>query len=153
MTLESEIDILRRVSFFADFPLDPLKLIAFSAETHAYADKAVLFKEGDVADSGLVVMQGRVDLVRYDAGAPHILTSLGPSNLVGELALIIETTRSARAVSHGPSRVLIIRRAMFRRVLAEYPIIAETLHSRIAQRLVKLAPELGRLAKDLEEGR
>jgi len=153
MTLESDIEILKKVGFFQEFQPDPLRLLAFSADSREYADRAVLFDEGDIADCGYIVISGRIDLTRTEDGQHRLLMTLGPSNLIGELALIIDTTRNARAVSIGRSRVMLIRRSTFRRVLHEYPDIAAILHERIAGRVGGLAPELDRIRRDLEEGR
>jgi CRP-like cAMP-binding protein len=153
MTLESDIDILKKVGFFHEFQPDPLRLLAFSADSREYADRAVLFDEGDIADCGYIIISGRIDLTRTEDGQQRLLMSLGPSNLIGELSLIVDTTRNARAVSIGRSRVMLIRRSTFRRVLHEYPDIAAILHERIAERLGGLVPELDRIRRELEEGR
>jgi CRP-like cAMP-binding protein len=153
MTLESDLEILRKVGFFQDFQPEPLRLLAFSAETRDYADRAILFNEGDAADGGYVVMSGRIDLNRTENGQNRILMSLSPSTLIGELALIIETIRTSRAVSMGRSRVLHIPRATFWRVLTEYPEIAATLFDKIGGRLGSLAPELDRIRASLEDER
>jgi CRP-like cAMP-binding protein len=153
MTLESDIEILKKVGFFQEFQPDPLRLLAFSADSREYADRAVLFDEDDVADCGYVVISGRIDLTRTENGQHRLLMSLGPSNLIGELALIIDTVRTTRAVSIGRSRVMLIRRSTFRRILHEYPEIAATISATIAERLSAMAPEMDRIRAELEGGR
>jgi CRP-like cAMP-binding protein len=153
MTLESDIEILKKVGFFQEFQQDPLRLLAFSADSREYADRAVLFDEDDIADCGYVVISGRIDITRTENGRQRMLMSLGPSNLIGELALIIDTTRSARAVSVGRSRVMLIRRSTFRRILHEYPDIAGIIYDKIAARLGSMTPDLDRIRRELEEGR
>jgi len=153
MTLESDIEILKKVGFFQEFQTDPLRLLAFSADSREYADRAVLFDEGDIADCGYVVISGRIDLTRTEGGQHRQLLSLGPSNLIGELALIIDTTRPARAVSVGRSRVMLIRRSTFRRILHEYPEIAGIISAKIATRLDGMVPDMDRIRIELEDGR
>ena len=153
MTLESDIETLKKVEFFQEFQPDPLRLLAFSADSREYADRAVLFDEDDAADCGYVVISGRIDLTRTENGKHRLLMSLGPSNLIGELALIIDTTRNARAVSVGRSRVMLIRRSTFRRVLYEYPDIAAVISDKIAGRLSGMTPEIDRIRQELEGGR
>jgi CRP-like cAMP-binding protein len=153
MTLESDIEILKKVGFFQEFQPDPLRLLAFSADSREYADRAVLFDEDDIADCGYVVISGRIDLTRTENGHHRLLMSLGPSNLIGELALIIDTTRTSRAVSIGRSRVMLIRRSTFRRILYEYPDIAGVISAKIADRLGGMVPEMDRIRKELEGGR
>ena len=145
MTLEGDIDILRRVPFFSGLPAEPLKLLAFSADARELADGSVLFRAGDPADEGHVVMEGRIELVRERDGGRQVLERLGPATLIGELALIVGTERPATAVASGRTRVLSIRRPLFRRMLTEYPDIAVAIRDQIAARLGGLAPEIGRI--------
>ncbi|MFX9089355.1 hypothetical protein ABTN55_19480, partial [Acinetobacter baumannii] len=70
--------------------------------------------------------------------------------LIGELALIVDTVRPARAISIGRSRVLMIRRPTFKRVLTEYPDIAEILKRRLSDRLTCIAPDLDRIRARLD---
>lgn len=151
MTLERDIDLLKSVPFFEGIPAEPLKLIAFSADSREVADGQFLFTAGDTAEGGYVVVEGRIDLVDEGKTPPKVLERLGPGALIGELALIVETTRPATAIAVGPARVLVVRRSLFRRMLGEYAEIAVTLRDRIAERLGALAPEIGRI-RDLMEG-
>lgn len=150
MTLESDIEILKQVEFFHEFQSEPLRLLAFSAEGREFADRAIVFNEGDFADCGYVIISGRIDLTRSDNGQQTLLMSLGPSNLIGELALIVDTVRPTRAISIGRSRVMMIRRPTFRRVLTEYPDIAAILSARLTDRLAGLGPDLDRIRATLD---
>lgn len=149
MTLERDIDLLGHVPFFAGIPLEPLKLIAFSADSREFADKARVFAAGDPAEGGLILIDGRIDLVDDSETPPRLLERLTPGALIGELPLIVETARPVTAVSVGRSRVLVVRRALFRRMLEEYPEIAVTLRDRLAARLAALGPEIGRIGADM----
>lgn len=149
MTLERDIELLRAVPFFEGIPAEPLKLLAFSAEARDLADKTVLFSLGDDADGGMIVIDGRIDLVD-DRTAPAVVKErLGPGALIGELALIVETRRPVTAIAVGRARVLVVRRSLFRRMLSEYPEITQRLRDHIAERLATLSPEIGRIAASL----
>ena len=145
MSLERDIDLLKSVPFFDGIPAEPLKLIAFSADSREIEDGRFLFSAGDAAEGGLIVVEGRVDLVDEAKTPPKVLERLGPGSLIGELALIVETKRPTTAIAVGRARVLAVRRSLFRRMLGEYPEIAVTLRDRIAERLASLAPEIGRI--------
>jgi len=149
MTLERDIDLLKNVPFFDGIPPEPMKLIAFSADARDYADKTRLFSAGDDAEGGLVVIEGRIDLVDERQDPPRVVERLGPGSLIGELALIVDTLRPTAAVSVGRSRVLAVRRSLFRRMLGEYPEIAVTLRDRIVERLTTLSPEIERVARHM----
>jgi CRP-like cAMP-binding protein len=142
MTLERDIEVLRRVPLFADLPSEPLKLLAFSAEARYLGDRTTLFLQGDRADSSFVVVSGRIDLKR----GTRLVASAPPGALIGEVALVIEAERPASAIAAGPSTVIEIRRQTFRRVLEEYPEVVRALQHRLAARLAALSPDLAAAA-------
>ncbi len=62
MALDDDIALMARVPLFASLGDEPVRLLAFSAETRFLRAGDVLFKEGQAADSGYVVAAGRVTL-------------------------------------------------------------------------------------------
>lgn len=149
MSLDRDLDLISNVSFFAGIPAEALKLIAFSADPRDFADRARLFSSGEIAEGGLLIIEGRVDLVDERANPPKVVDRLGPGSLIGELALITETRRPVSGIANGPVRALFVRRALFRRMLEGYPDIAALLEGRIAERLTKLSPQIGRIGEKL----
>ncbi|MER2604978.1 MAG: Crp/Fnr family transcriptional regulator [Siculibacillus sp.] len=147
MTLERDIDILTSIPFFEGIPMEPMKLLAFSADPRDFADKARIFSSGDVADGGYVILDGRIDLVDERKTPPKVVERLGAGVLLGETALIVETRRPVSAIAVGSCRVLGIRRALFRRMLEGYPEVAALLQARIADRLTALSPEIERIGE------
>lgn len=146
-SLANDIDLLRRVPILSGFGDEPLKLIAFSAEDREVDDGRVLFEAGDRADGGWIVATGQVDLTTADG---VVLESIGPGGLIGEIALITETQRPARAVAVGRSRLIMIRRALFRRVLSEFPELASQLARVVASRITQTAGNLTPIADRLD---
>lgn len=150
MALEQDIDLLRRVPLFAGLTDEPLRLIAFSAETRDFPDGAVIFREQEPADSAFLILSGSVELVRERGGGRQVLSKFEAGELLGEIALITDTTRPAKAVAAGPVRVNVIRRSTFRRVLEEYPQVAVRLRDEFLTRLARLTPDLASLAQRFE---
>jgi CRP-like cAMP-binding protein len=155
MSLTSDIDLLKRVSFFNDFDNDQLRLLAFGAEMRAYRAKQVIFRQGDLADSGFVITEGQVRMTISANGFDVQSQILGAGSLIGEMALMAETRRSAMATAIEDVRVIQIRRVTFRRVMDEYPELAATIHDRVAGRLAGLVGDLelvrSKLGDDSEE--
>jgi CRP-like cAMP-binding protein len=147
MTLEQDIEVLRQVPIFAALSAETLRLLAFSAEPREFIDGNVIFREGDPAESAFVVMSGQVDLIRERIKSKTVLASLGPGALIGELALMIQTTRPNKALAVGKVRCQVIRRATFLRVLEEFPQYALSLRQQLAARLGGLAPEIAQIAQ------
>nr|WP_321455214.1 cyclic nucleotide-binding domain-containing protein [uncultured Cohaesibacter sp.] len=149
MSLTSDIVLLKQVSFFRDFDDDQLRLLAFGAEMRAYRAKQVIFRQGDLADSGFVITEGQVRMTISQNGFDQQSQILGPGSLIGEMALMAETRRSAMATAIENVKVIQIRRVTFRRVMDEYPDLAATIHDRIAGRLAGLVDDLERVRSKL----
>jgi CRP-like cAMP-binding protein len=65
--------------------------------------------------------------------------------LLGETAMLVETTRAATAVAREPSSVMKLTREVVLRVLSEFPDSALALRRVIAERLRDVTGELGRV--------
>ncbi|WP_237152958.1 Crp/Fnr family transcriptional regulator [Oryzibacter oryziterrae] len=134
MSLENDIHLLGQVPILSDFSEDKLRLLAFSSENRSYRDGQRLFAAGDRADCAFIVSQGQVALSPPDNAA--LPTSIvGPGEIIGELSLIVDGERPYSAVARGAVTVIQIRRPLFRRMLDEFPEIAESLQQRIAEGL------------------
>lgn len=138
MSLERDIDILGDVALFADLSRDQLRLLAFGAERRTLRGGEYLFRADARADAGFVIVSGEVELVREGAAGRKVLGKAGPGSLLGELALIAETQRGSSATTLGDCEVIRISRPLFRRMLQEFPEIAQRLHERIAEELADL---------------
>lgn len=134
MALEDDIRTLGRTPLLEELGRDALRLVAFSAERVTLASGDVLFREGDRTDGGFVVMAGAIRLSRGENGAAGARVAAAGS-LIGELALLCDTTRPATATADGPAEVYRIARGLFARLFDEYPDLPRKLHARIADRL------------------
>lgn len=149
MSLETDIDILRRLSFFEGFSNEHLKLIAFSAESRSLPERLLLYDEGQSLHSAFVVASGSMIGERKTRGDEPQRRIIGPGTMLGERALIFDTRAMETVRVESRSRVLQIRKTMFRRLLEEYPDITAALRARIARNLVRSAGEFERVAEKL----
>ncbi|WP_181705020.1 cyclic nucleotide-binding domain-containing protein [Chthonobacter rhizosphaerae] len=149
MSLESDVRLLESLPFLAEFTEDKLRLLAFSAENRSFRDGQRLFAAGERADSAFVIAEGSVALeAPDDQGGGE--TEVGPGIMLGEMALLVDGVRPFTAVARGPVTAIQIRRALFRRMLQEYPEIAEGLKARIADGLRETAAALAAVQARLD---
>lgn len=134
MSLVQDIAILRQIPMLSDFSDDQLRLLAFSAEAMDLISGSFVFDEGERADSGIVIAKGNVSLQRKGTHGFMEVEMVGPGVLLGETAMLVETRRPARAVCIGPVRVIRIRRALFKRMVQEFPELARRLFDSYAAR-------------------
>jgi len=142
MALDRDISLLSRVALFHGFTPEQLRLLAFGAEREPVPQGTMLFREGDTADGGYVVAAGQIDLV-IAKGRRHVLIdSATEGGLVGETALIAANRRASDAVANVDSEVLFVPRALFHRMLREYPETAAYLHGRLAQSVRRIMGQI-----------
>ncbi|MDX2257822.1 MAG: cyclic nucleotide-binding domain-containing protein [Hyphomicrobiaceae bacterium] len=92
-----------------DSTFDFSRMAAGSTKTRRYGADERLFIEGDAGDQLFIVRSGRIAI--KSAGA--IVENIGPGGILGEMALIDGSPRSATAIAAEPSEVAVIDRAAF----------------------------------------
>lgn len=120
MALDDDIANLRRIPLFEDFEVEALRLLTFSAETKLLRAGDALFRRGEPSDGGYILTNGSIALEKHDDGRPADKV-LRPFALIGETALITETTRPVTAIAREPATILKITRALFLRILEDFP--------------------------------
>lgn len=90
-----DVELLRRVPMLRTLPLPSVEQLARGLEPVALPAGHVVFHQGDVGDRYYVVESGQVDVV----GDGRLVTSLGPGEGFGEIALLRRTPRTATVVA------------------------------------------------------
>ena len=142
MSLDQDVALLRALPLFEGFTPEQIRLIAFSAEPLSLPRGTILFREGAPADGAYVVVSGSVRLLVQEDGEAVERETVWPGALIGEIALIAPTTRPASAETCEPTQLMAISRRLFRRVLQEYPDMAERMRQALAGRLTALTADL-----------
>ena len=102
MSGQSEVfcNLLRKVELFSGLSDAELRQIAETAVTLRRAKNQIIFDEGDSADFLLVLTKGRAKVLLVGDGAEEIILNfIEPFRVVGEIALLDRSTRSARLVA------------------------------------------------------
>ena len=126
MSLDKDIDRLGRVSLFSALDYDALRLMAFAADKRVLETGDILFREGEMGESGYLVISGAIGVGSADADKAET-RRVGPGSLIGEHALLAAVRRPVTASALEPSSVLTITRRLFTRVLHEYPSSAKAI--------------------------
>jgi CRP-like cAMP-binding protein len=139
MTIEDDIAFLERISFLRRLGPSALRILAIGAEGYRLEPGQILFNAGDVADCAYAIQEGSFAL---KPGRGEADTIAGPDTLLGESALLADTTRPATATALEPAAVLRISRTMFRKMLEGYPEAAHRLREVIAARADQWARDM-----------
>jgi CRP-like cAMP-binding protein len=149
VALDLVVSLLQVHPFLGAVPPEGLRIVAFTSERRRFRAGSTLFAEGAMSDGAFLVISGRVELATRADPAP-VLAS--PGALVGELALVVDIERPATAVAIEDVEALVILRAVFLRVLGEYPAAAEAIRDLVAGRLATLNAGLAEVGEALTHG-
>src|SRR5690606_24313342 len=150
MALDDGIRILSTVGLFESFTPEQLGLLAVGAERLVLRAGRELFREGQSADCGYIIVSGNITLFQETETERVKIRTVGPGAMLGEMALIAQTSRLTGAVAEEETEVIRISRAIFRRILEEYPDAAASLHAHISRDLLQLISEIEAVAPHLQ---
>jgi CRP-like cAMP-binding protein len=148
MSIEEDIAFLERVPTLGLLGRDALRILAIGAESRYLHDGNVLFSQGEAADAGYVVQEGLLSLGPMRGEAEPL--TVGPGTLLGELALLTETTRPVTATAVEPSTVIRIPRSLFLKMLEGYPEAALRLRDSFLTRAEHSETDMHRVRSVLE---
>ncbi len=152
MALNDDISLLSKVPLFDGFSDEMLRLVAFGSERRTIERSKPLFHEGAIADSAFVVSSGKFNLLSRDRKGKLVpIGQASSGDLLGELAIVSSTKRKITALALEDSEVIRINRPMFRRMMEEYPEIADMLRARIKRNLASLLQQVNTLAPRFQE--
>ncbi len=154
MSLEQEVELIRKFPIFSMIAPAKQKLLCFSSDRLTYAPGQEMFHAGDVGDACYVVIDGvveiTVDTTGVDGRAQRLLLSLVERNgLIGEIATFGNAHRTATATAKTRVEVLRISAELFRSVIRENPDAAIELIRVLAERLTNTTEHLARAQAEL----
>src|SRR3954447_24329339 len=102
----SVVTTLRQADIFYELTVTQLELIASICTEHVYNQGDVIFEENTTGDELYLIVDGEIDIQvdpslvgKLVAGDPRTIARLRRGQSFGEVALVDEGVRSARAVS------------------------------------------------------
>ncbi len=110
---------------------DLLTLVGFGEEVQVVKAGEILFTKGERGDRMYLVKSGQIDVKVEE----RLLETIGPGELLGEMALIDQSHRSATAVASVESEVIGINEGRFLRLIEKQPGFALELLRIVCRRL------------------
>jgi hypothetical protein len=94
-----------------------------------------IFREGDLTSDLFILEDGRVELMRQEDGTPHVVATLGPGELFGELSLLEDQPRDLSARAATDCTLLKLDYATLIDLIRENPQVALNGLRRLSRRL------------------
>lgn len=135
MSLQQEVDLLRKIPMFAKIEPAKLKLLAFTSERLSYSDGDVLFRQGEAGDAAFVIISGQAEISIATDEGPLVVARLSDHDFVGEIAILCDVPRTATVTAVTDLEALRIAKDLFFRMVKEFPEIAIEVMRELAHRL------------------
>ncbi|MBX8813737.1 cyclic nucleotide-binding domain-containing protein [Ochrobactrum sp. MR34] len=146
MALDDDIQFLSTIGLFEAFSAQHLRLLAFGAERMVLRTGRELFHEGQSADCAYIVVSGSITLFHEGKQGRVNLRSISSGSVLGEMALIAQTSRLTGAVADTETEVIRLSRSIFHRILEEYPELAASLYLHISNNLNEMVEQIDKLS-------
>jgi CRP/FNR family cyclic AMP-dependent transcriptional regulator len=135
VSLVQEFELLRQIPLFTELEVPRLKLLAFMSQRVAYDAGKTLFKQGDSADAAYLIIEGEADILVEMPTGPVTIATLGPNDILGEMAILCDVPRTATVRAKTRLVALRIAKEPFLRMVREFPNMAVSIMRELAHRL------------------
>ncbi len=153
MTLQQDVDVLRKIPLFAKIEPARLKLLAFTSEHVEFRPGEAVCRQGDPGDSAYIVLEGDADVVVEAEGGPMTVATIGRHDIVGEIAILCDVPRTATVLATSPLVALRVSKDGFFNLVTQFPLVGVEVMHELASRLLQTTQRLtetSRRLRDLE---
>jgi CRP/FNR family cyclic AMP-dependent transcriptional regulator len=128
-------DMIGRSRFFDDFSREDVQLLAGFMQVYRAEPGSMIIREGDVDDYMLLIIQGRIEIVKTDShGHLQPMTTVGPGATLGEMSMIDGEARFATCMALEPATFAVLSRDSMVQIILEEP----SLGAKVLVKLVTL---------------
>lgn len=127
---------LRSFPIFSSLSDDSLGQLIQGMREQRWSAGQLIFTRGDAGDHMFAVLSGRIRLVLANSrGREIVLRTLGPGDILGEMALLDGEPRSADATAAEATTCLVLTRARFETVARQRPDVGLALARHLSAHL------------------
>ena len=137
---------LEAIPFFAAFPRATVKVMADRAIERKFDTAETIFRAGDTAGGLMVVLEGKVRVVRRAGGRAQVVHVERVGGTLGEVPMFAGGGYPATAIAAEPTVCAVIDRQALAAALRSSPDAPFVLLERLAKRIRELVERLDRAA-------
>lgn len=149
-------DFLSSVPIFSDLNEETLQKVSMLGTVRTYSKNSIILTEEEDGSALFVIISGKVKVCRVnkdDNTREVILSIMNPSDFFGEMALLDGMNRSASVIAMEDSKLFIIQRTEFLKLLHEHPEVSVALLQELTQRLRSASMKIKALSLKDAEGK
>src|SRR5215216_1132969 len=132
-----ELKDLRKSPLFEGLSDDELQQLVSNAEPVSLRAGESLIKQGETGDAAFVVLYGEFEVQKQSGPSLIKIDVRSPGDVVGEMALLSRTPRSASVISKTDSQCLRIPQEAFEQLLSSSPSAARAVLNWVMIRLIQ----------------
>jgi len=135
VSINEDVELLRRIPMFAKVEPAKLKLLAFTSERVIYDGGQELFHQGDTSDAAYIIVDGTADVVVDSPKGPLTVARLGKNEFVGDIGILCDVPRTATVRAATQLITLKITKELFFRMVTDFPAMGVEVMRVLAHRL------------------
>src|SRR3954467_3816203 len=116
--------LIPKCALLENFSPAEVRLLAHFMEVYRAEPAMEIIQEGDGGDFMLMLIEGRVDVVKRDPwNTPQLLASVDAGRTLGEMSMIDGEARFATCVTVEPTLIAVLDRESLARIIVEQPLL------------------------------
>ena len=137
-----ETSALSEVDLFNGLPPSCLRTLGEGSQVRDFRAGHIFFHTGDTGERLFLLEKGHVQTFRVSGTRKLIIADLKPPAIFGEMAFVGRCLYHCSAQTIAPSRLHVIGKAAFEKLLEKYPIITRRLLDLVSERFVHVLLDL-----------
>jgi CRP/FNR family cyclic AMP-dependent transcriptional regulator len=116
--------LIPKCALLENFSPAEVRMLAHFMDVFRAKDGVELIREGDGGDFMLMVLEGRIEVLRRDRwNTPQLLAEVEPGRTLGEMSMIDGDARFASCVAVTPPLIAVLDRESLARIIVEQPLL------------------------------
>jgi len=117
-------ELIDGLEFFQEFPYRELETMAHYLGYSSLEAGQPVFNEGDPGSYMLILLDGKVSILKAGESGRHLLSYEGRGRIIGEMALLDRERRSATCIAETDCELLHLSQDNLQKLAADYPALA-----------------------------
>jgi len=121
--LNDIVEVLRGLPYFSDLPQALLDQVCRQSEKTTVPEDTTIIEEDSLSEDMFVIVEGQLRVTKHGHDREVVLATLGPGEVVGEIALLDNAPRTASVTADAPSTLIRIPAEAFESLIEDSRVV------------------------------
>lgn len=117
------VEVLRGLPYFSDLPQALLDQVCRQSEKTTVPEETTIIEEDSLSEDMFVIVEGQLRVTKHGHDREVVLATLGPGEVVGEIALLDNAPRTASVTADAPSTLIRIPAEAFESLIEDSRVV------------------------------